>query len=402
MYTDSECAARVMRLSIGHRAVAAIVSALLVAACALVITQGGGRRAYLLQSADLDVQKDIQNSIKDAFTPDVVGLSKKIDASLHALHSVNLAAVDASQVSRLSAKANKAVSDVKEAQDIATHAQIAAAKSDVFLLNAEKSKKHAILRSSDATHAAAAATAAAVALKNKFVKAAAESRRLSASAKEAHSAYLVSKSVADNMKSKAEAAHKQVVAAEAASQAAAVQASAAKAKAAQAAAALANSSKDCAAKKKALDELNAAVAKARAVGDAAAVAAHKAAADAERVKSANSARLSAAQKAYHAAKADLYAKVAAAHVASNLLKVSGQIRRMKQSAAVAADAAFVKASGALKAMQLKADKSLAASHDAQVASVTAAHAANDALKKFLARKQSSILWPGKKPVLSDQ
>jgi hypothetical protein len=67
------------------------------------------------------------------------------------------------------------------------------------------------------------------------------------------------------MKSKAEAAHKQVVAAEQASHSAAAQASAAKAEAALAAAALAKSSKDCAAKKKALDELNAAVAKARAV-----------------------------------------------------------------------------------------------------------------------------------------
>jgi hypothetical protein len=393
---------RNMRLSIGHRALAAIVSALLVAACTVVITQGGGRKVSLLQSADPVVQKDIQNLIKDAFKPDVVELSKKIDASLHALDSVNLKAVDASQASRVLAKANKAISDVKLARDIASHAQIAAAKSDVFLLNAEKSKKLAISRSSDATHAAAAATAAALALKSKLVKAQAESRRLSDSAKEAHSAYLASKSVADNMKSKAEAAHKQVVAAEQASETAAAQASAAKAKAALAAAALAKSSKDCAAKKKALDELNAAVLKARAVRDAAAVAAHKAAADAERVKSANSARLAAAQKAEHAAKADLYQKVAAAHVASNLLKVSGQIRRMKQSAAVAADVAFVKASDALKALQLKATKSLAASRDAQVASVKAAHAANDALKKFLARKQSSMLWPGKKPVLSDQ
>ena len=394
-------------LGVGRRALFASVSALLLVACTVFVVKGGMpgslRSDVLLhapQSPLAAIRKEVSDSLKETFRDDVLKLSKKIEESLKHLDSVDLKGVDKTQVAQVLAKTKKAESDVKDAQDIATRARIAAAKSDVFLADAEKSKKDALARSTAAAKAAAAATAEAKALKIKLDKAAAESQRLSKAAKDAHSAYTVSKNIAGILKGKADATHKQAVAAAQAAKSAAAKAAATKKAAVAAAAALAAATKDSAAKSKNLEALNASVKKARAARDAAAVAAKKALADAESTKSLNSAKLAAAQKAAKAAEADLKAKIAAAAVASKLLRVAGQKRSVQQSAAVRADVAFSKAKSALKVLQLKAATSKAAAHAAEAESIKAAQLADKALKTLLARKQSNLTWPGKKPVLS--
>lgn len=392
-----------MLLGTGQRAIFASVSALLLVACALLVVAPrdplSHRGTFLLQATLPAIKEEVSKSLKDAFKTDVVMLSKKIDGSLRSLDSINLNHVDSAQVSQIFAKAKKAFSDVQEAKDIAVRAQIAAAKADAFLIDAEKSKKAAIATSSMATKAAAEATKAASAVKAKLKSASAESERLSKAAREAHSAYLVSKNIASVLKGKADTANKLAVAAEQASKSAAAQAAAAKKAASAAAAALAAAVKDHALKLKELDALNAAVKKARAVRDAAAAAQRTALAQVAQTKSANSAKLSAAQKAAHTAEVDLKAKVKAAAVASRLLRIAGQTRKAKQSAAIAAAAAFSKVEHDLKSLQLHAAKSKAASLVAEANSVKAAREANAALKNYLARKQSSLTWPGKKPVL---
>jgi hypothetical protein len=397
--------------SAGRRVLVASVSAFLLVACAVLVSSGGMltslRRDALLQSPQPAlastlpaIQKEVSDSLKQTFKVDVLKLSKKIEESLKNLDSVNLKGVDKTKVAQVLAQAKKAESDVKGAQDIATRARIAAAKSDAFLADAEKSKKNALARSTAAAKAAAAATAAAKALKVKLDKAAADSQRLSKAAKDAHAAYTVAKKIADILKSKADSTHKQAVAAALASKSAAASAAATKKAAAAAATALAAATKDSAVKSKQLAALNASVKQARAARDAAAVAASKALAEAERTKSLNSAKLAAAQKAAKAAEADLKVKIAAAAVASRLLRVAGQTRSVQQSAAVRADDAFSKAKTVLNKLQLKAATSKAAAHAAEVESLKAARLANSALKTFLARKQSDLTWPGKKPVLS--
>jgi hypothetical protein len=393
-----------MLLGAGHRAIFAGGSALLLVACALLVAAPrhplSNSDSFLLQATLPAIKEEVSNSLKGAFKADVVELSKKIDDSLHSLDSINLKRVDNAQVSQIFAKAKQAFSDVKEAKDIALRAQIAAAKADAFLQDAEKSKKVAIATSSQAAKAAAEATAAVSAVKAKLKTASAESERLSKAARQAHAAYLVSKNIANILKGKADTANKQAVSAEQASKSAAAQAAAAKKAAAAAAAALAAAVKDHASKLKELDALNAAVKKAQAVRDAAAVAQRTALAQVAQTKSANSAKLSAAQKAAHAAEVDLQAKIKAAAVASKLLRIAGQTRKAKQSAAIAAAAAFSKVERDLKALQLHAAQSKAASLAAEANSVKAARDANAALKKFLARKQSALTWPGKKPILS--
>jgi len=393
-----------MLLGTGQRTFFAGVSAVLLVACSLLVAAPrdalSNSDTSLAQATLPAIKEEVSKSLKDAFKADVVQLSKKIDDSLRSLDKVNLDHVDNSKVSQVFAKAKQAFSDVKEAKDIAIRAQIAAAKSDAFLQDALKSKTAALAQSSKAAKAAAEATAAANAVKAKLKGASAESERLSKASKQAHAAYLVSKNIADILKGKADAARKEALSAEQASKSAAVQAAAAKKAAAAAAAALTAVVKDHALKLKELDALNAAVKKAQAVRDTAAVAARTALAQVARTKSANSAKLSAAQKAAHAAEVDLKAKIKAAAVASKLLRDAGQARKSKQSAAIAAAAAFSKVEHDLKALQLHAAQSKAASLVAEANSAKAARDANAALKKFLARKQSALTWPGKKPVLA--
>jgi hypothetical protein len=391
-----------MRSGDGRRSLLGGVSAfcLLLACVFFVVSTGNDASSVLAQSTLPRIKEEVSDALKATFDPNVLKLSKRIDESLHRLDKVNLNGVDSAQVAGVVAKATKAFSDVKDAKEIAIRARIAAAKSDVFLIDAEKSKKAALDRLSEASKAAAAATAAANALKLKMNKASTESQHLSKAAEQAHSAYLVSRQIAELLKNKSNEALKQSLLVEKAFQAAKAQALAAKKSAATAAAALAVAIKDHDQKMKEMSALKAAVKAALAIRDAAAAAMHKASADEQRSKSMNSAKLLHAQRMAKDAGNDLKLKIAAAAVASKQLRIALQIRKVRQSAAVIADSAFSKAKDALKAVQLRAAKSSAEARIAEVNSAKASRAANDALKKLLASKQSTLTWPGKKPVLS--
>jgi hypothetical protein len=387
----------------GRRVLLASVSGLLLLGTLLLVVLGGNG---LSSSNNLELvtlpglKQDVDDALKDAFNPDVIKLSQHIDKSLHTLNNVNLNGVNSAKVLEIIAKAKKAFSQNSDAQDIAMRARIAAAKSDAFLMDAEQSQKIAFARSSDAAKAAATATAEANALRLKLKHASTQYEHSSDAAKQAHSAYLVSRNIAQILKSEADKAEKQSALAEKASAAAAANAVSAKATAAAAADALAVAIKDHSRKMKEHNALDAAFKHALSVRDAAAVAVHKASIAVQITSSSNSAKLHAAQDSAKAAEADLKIKIAAAAVASRELKIAGQIRRAKQSAAVVADAAFLKAQDALKASQSRADESKAAASAAAANSVKAARAAGDALKKLMALKQSELTWPGKKPALS--
>jgi hypothetical protein len=346
------------------------------------------------------IRKEIRASLGDLNSDTVVKLSKKIEASLREVKNVDVKGISQAEVASALAKAQAAAKDAADSQDIANKARIAAAKSNAFLFDANKAKVAALAKEQAASKAAAAATAAANALKAKLAEATSASVLLEKKAQVAHAAYLEAKKAADLLKKKAAETARASAASVAASKAAQVKAASAKEAASLAAKALALSVKNLSEKQSKLKELNIVVDQARKARDVAAAAAAKALKEAQATKTLNSAKLAAAHKAAVAAEADLKAKIAAAAVASRNLKVAGASRLKKQKLAVAADAAFVDAKGKFKALKEAADKSRKAAAAAESESLKAAISAKSALKLYLARRQSDLTWPGKKPVIA--
>ena len=343
------------------------------------------------------IRKEVHASLGDLNNDAVVKLSKRIESSLGEVEKSDIKGITTADVAAALAKAQAAAKDAAASQDIAERARIAAAKSDVLLSEANKAKVDAIAKEQTASKAAKAASAVEHDLKAKLAKATSESQALSKKADAAHALYLHAKKEAELMKAKAAETAKQSDAATAASKAAQLKADSANASAKLAASALAESVKALAAKEKSYNQLKVDVEQARKARDAAAAAAAKALKEAEATKTLNSAKLASAHKAAAAADADLKAKIAAAAVASRDLRVAGALRLQKQKLAVAADAAFVEANGKFKLLQTTASKSKHAADSAQDESRKAAITAKEALKVYLARQQSAITWPGKKP-----
>ena len=346
------------------------------------------------------IRKEIRASLGDLSSDAVVKLSKKIEASLRDVQNADVKGISKNEVASALAKAQAAAKDAADSEDIANKARIAAAKSNAFLFDANKAKVAAVAKEQAASKAAAAATAAANSLKAKLAEATSASLLLGKKAQVAHAAYLEAKKVADLLKSKAAETAKASAASIAASKAAQLKAASAKESATLAAKALALSVKTLSEKQSKLKELNVVVDQARKARDVAAAAAAKALKEAEATKTLNSAKLAAAHKAAAAAEADLKAKIAAAAVASRSLRVAGASRLRKQKLAVAADAAFVAAKGKYKTLKEAAIKSSKAAAAAESESQKAAISAKSALKVYLARRQSDLTWPGKKPVIA--
>ncbi len=343
------------------------------------------------------IRKEVHASLGDLNNDAVVKLSKRIESSLGEVEKSDIKGITQADVAAALAKAQAAAKDATAAQDIAEKARIAAAKSDALLYDANKAKVDAVAKEQAASKAAAAASAADNDLKAKLAKATSESQLMSKKAEAAHALYLNAKKEAELMKAKAAETAKQSETATATSKAAQLKADSAKASAKLAASALAESVKALAEKEKGYNQLKVDVEQARKARDAAAAAAAKALKEAEATKTLNSAKLASAHKAAAAAEADLKAKIAAAAVASRDLRVAGALRLQKQKLAVAADAAFVEANGKFKLLQTTASKSKNAADSAQDESRKAAVTAKEALKVYLARQQSAITWPGKKP-----
>lgn len=346
------------------------------------------------------IRKEIRASLGDLNSDNVVKLSKKIEASLREVNDVDVKGISKAEVASALAKAQAAAKDAADSQDIANKARIAAAKSNAFLFDANKAKVAAVAKEQAASKAAAAAKAAANTLKAKLAEATSASVILEKKAQVAHAAYLEAKKAADLLKHKADETAKASAASIAASKAAQLKATAAKESANLAAKALALSAKNLSEKESKLKELNIVVDRARKARDVAAAAAAKALKEAQVTKTLNSAKLAAAHKAAVDAEADLKAKIAAAAVASRNLRVAGASRLQKQKLAVAADAAFVDAKGKFIALKVAADKSRKAAAAAESESLKAAISAKTALKVYLARRQSDLTWPGKKPVIA--
>ncbi len=346
------------------------------------------------------IRKEIRASLGDLNSDAVVKLSKKIEASLRDVQNADVKGISKHEVASALAKAQAAAKDAADSEDIANKARIAAAKSNAFLFDANKAKVAAVAKEQAASKAAAAATAAANSLKAKLAEATSTSLLLGKKAQVAHAAYLEAKKVADLLKSKAAETAKASAASIAASKAAQLKAASAKESATLAAKALDLSVKTLSEKQSKLKELNIVVDQARKARDVAAAAAAKALKEAEATKTLNSAKLAAAHKAAVAAEADLKAKIAAAAVASRSLRVAGASRLRKQKLAVAADAAFVAANGKFKTLKEAAIKSSKAAAAAESESQKAAMSAKSALKVYLARRQSDLTWPGKKPVIA--
>ncbi len=346
------------------------------------------------------IRKEISASIADLNSDAVVKLSKKIESSIGKVQNLDIKGISQAEVATALAKAQAAAKDAAISREIANNARIAAAKSDAFLLDANKAKADAVAKEQAASKAAAAATASASALKAKLAQATSTSELLAKQAQIAHAAYLQAKKTAEFLKNKSDETAKASAAASAASKAAELKAASAKESAKAAAASLAASVKNLAEKDKKLKELNVVVEQARKARDVASAAAAKALKEAEATKTLNSAKLAAAHKAAVAAEADLKAKIAAAAVASRNLRVAGSSRLQKQKLAVAADAAFVDAKGKFDALQKAAAASQKVAAAAESDSLKAATAAKAALKVYLARRQSDLTWPGKKPVIA--
>jgi trimeric autotransporter adhesin len=343
------------------------------------------------------IRKEVHASLGDLNNDAVVKLSKRIESSLGEVEKSDIKGITQADVAAALAKAQAAAKDAAASQDIAEKARIAAAKSDALLYDANKAKVEAVAKEQAASKAAAAASAADNDLKAKLAKATSESQLMSKKADAAHALYLNAKKEAELMKAKAAETAKQSETATATSKAAQLKADSANASAKLAASALAESVKALAEKEKSYNQLKVDVEQARKARDAAAAAAAKALKEAEATKTLNSAKLASAHKAAAAAEADLKAKIAAAAVASRDLRVAGAVRLQKQKLAVAADAAFVEANGKFKLLQTTASKSKHAADSAQDESRKAAVSAKEALKVYLARQQSAITWPGKKP-----
>lgn len=346
------------------------------------------------------IRREISASLADLNSDAVVQLSKKIETSISKVQKLDIKGISQAEVATALAKAQAAAKDAAISQEIANNARIAAAKSDAFLLDANKAKAHAVAKEQAASKAAAAATASASALKAKLAQATSTSQLLAKQAQIAHAAYLEAKKTAEFLKNKSAETAKASAASSAASKAAELKAASAKESAKVAAASLAASVKNLAEKDKKLKELNVVVEQARKARDVASAAAAKALKEAEATKTLNSAKLAAAHKAAVAAEADLKAKIAAAAVASRNLRVAGSTRLQKQKLAVAADAAFVDAKGKFDALQKAAAASKKVAAAAESDSIKAAIAAKAALKVYLARRQSDLTWPGKKPVIA--
>jgi hypothetical protein len=346
------------------------------------------------------IRKEISASLADLNSDTVVKLSKKIEASLGKVQQLDVKGISKADVAAALAKAQAAAKEAAVSQDIANNARIAAAKSDAFLLDANKAKVDAVAKEQAASKAAAAATASASALKAKLAEATSTSLILAKNAQIAHASYLEAKKTAEFLKSKSSETAKASAAASAASKAAQLKAASAKESAKAATASLAASIKNLSEKDKKLKELNLVVEQARKARDVASAAAAKAMKEAQATKTLNSAKLAAAHKAAAAAEADLKAKIAAAAVASRNLRIAGSSRLRKQKLAVAADAAFVDAKSKFKALQEAATKSKKAAVSAESDSLKAAIAAKAALKVYLARRQSDLTWPGKKPLIA--
>jgi hypothetical protein len=346
------------------------------------------------------VRKEIHASLGNLNSDAVVKLSEKIEASLAEVDHLDIHGINKADVAAALAKANAAAKDAEVSQEIADQARIAAAKSEAFLLDAKNAKAAAIAREQEASKAAAAATVAANDLKAKLAEATSTSLLLQKKADVAHAAYLAAEKSAESLKRKAAATAKESASAVQESKAAELNAESAKHSAKLASDSLAAAVQNLAKKDKELKELEHVVEDARKARDAAAAAAAQALKEAETTKTLNSAKLAAAHNAAVAAEADLKAKVAAAAVASRDLRVAGAFREQKQKLALAADADFVDAERKFKNLQHAAELSKKAADRAESESHAAAVAAAAALKAYLARQQSDITWPGKKPVLS--
>ncbi len=330
----------------------------------------------------------------------VIISSHREDAITAAVEKSNIKGITEVDVAAALVKAQAAAKDAAISQDIAEKALIAAARSDALLYDANKVEVDAAAKDKAASKAAEAASSADNVLKAKLAKAASESQLLSKKADTAHSFYLRAKNEAEIMKSKASETAKMLDAATVTSKAAQLKADSANAFAKLAASSLAESVQALAEKENKYHQLKIDIEHARKARDAAAAAVAKALKGAKATKTLNSAELASAHKAAAAAEAYLKAMVAAAAIASHDLRVADALRLQKQKLALAADAAFEDANGKLKLLQMNASKTRSAAVSALNESRKAATAAMVALKVYLARQQSAITWPGKKPEIA--